>query len=287
MERMLLWLLAIVLVVASVILHVFYIDYQSAAKEYIFSWPANNVQRAKVIGREAGELVRPSVTRADYAIVGARMKAHEERWCRPTPAYYRVKGSQRYFIGIDQKEYWHCDVEFDRKQAVKDATRTIPGVTPGQALATVSKAYEGREILHGMVPGAQVRGGDRASTALWLGILAPLGLFVAAILAAAAALRRPAKANLPAFALAPAEPVQSRSTHARTASMADSLRARYGAHFPVATGNGTFSDPLVITERRDYVDIEYAVVRHALEDAGEEFQLEWPAPAARRRSPYR
>lgn len=43
-------------------------------------------------------------------------------------------------------------------------------------------------------------------------------------------------------------------------TLADLLREHLDSDFPVSTGNGKADDPLIITETRDYVGIEYAVV---------------------------
>ena len=55
-------------------------------------------------------------------------------------------------------------------------------------------------------------------------------------------------------------------------TLADLLREHLDSDFPVSTGNGKADDPLIITETRDYVGIEYAVVRHVLSMVREEYQ---------------
>lgn len=56
-------------------------------------------------------------------------------------------------------------------------------------------------------------------------------------------------------------------------SLAELLRADLGETFPVASGNGKRDDPLVVTELRDYVAVEYAVAHHVLDMLREERQL--------------
>lgn len=56
-------------------------------------------------------------------------------------------------------------------------------------------------------------------------------------------------------------------------SLADLLRQDLGEDFPVDHGNAKRDDPLVITEIRDYVAIEYMVARHVLTMLREEFAL--------------
>jgi len=56
-------------------------------------------------------------------------------------------------------------------------------------------------------------------------------------------------------------------------SLAELLRNDLGEHFPVASGNGKKDDPLVVTEKTDYVSVEYTVAHHVLDMLREERQL--------------
>ncbi|WP_132987229.1 hypothetical protein [Luteimonas terricola] len=54
----------------------------------------------------------------------------------------------------------------------------------------------------------------------------------------------------------------------------DVLKARFGDDFPVGSGSMKRDDPLVITEQRDYVSVEYGVAKFMLENMGVEFEFE-------------
>lgn len=57
------------------------------------------------------------------------------------------------------------------------------------------------------------------------------------------------------------------------ATLAELLLRDFGPDFPVLSGNGKVDSPLVISETRDYVAVEYAVIRRVIEAIGEEWQL--------------
>lgn len=52
------------------------------------------------------------------------------------------------------------------------------------------------------------------------------------------------------------------------------LESHFGGDFPVGAGTTKRDDPLVITDERDYVSIEYAVARFLLEKMGFEYEFE-------------
>ena len=56
-------------------------------------------------------------------------------------------------------------------------------------------------------------------------------------------------------------------------SLADLLREDLDPDLPVSAGNGKADDPLVITETRDYVSVEYAIAYHTLAMMNEEYKL--------------
>lgn len=56
-------------------------------------------------------------------------------------------------------------------------------------------------------------------------------------------------------------------------NLAELLRRDLGPDFPVVSGTSKVDSPLVISETRDYVAIEYAVVRQFMRAIGEEWKL--------------
>lgn len=54
----------------------------------------------------------------------------------------------------------------------------------------------------------------------------------------------------------------------------DLLEKRFGGDFPVGAGTTKRDDPLVITDQRDYVSIEYGVAKFLLEQMGFEYKFE-------------
>lgn len=54
----------------------------------------------------------------------------------------------------------------------------------------------------------------------------------------------------------------------------DLLEKRFGNDFPVGAGTTKRDDPLVITDQRDYVSIEYGVAKFLLEHMGYEYKFE-------------
>ena len=57
-------------------------------------------------------------------------------------------------------------------------------------------------------------------------------------------------------------------------SLAHVLLSELGPSFPISTGNAMTDDPLIITASRDYVSVEYAVVRHVLGKVRESYELD-------------
>lgn len=57
-------------------------------------------------------------------------------------------------------------------------------------------------------------------------------------------------------------------------SLAQLLLDDLGRNFPVASGNAKENDPLIITALKDYVAVEYAVVRHVLGKIHETYELD-------------
>ena len=56
-------------------------------------------------------------------------------------------------------------------------------------------------------------------------------------------------------------------------TLAELLHRDLGPDFPVVSGNGKDDSPLVVSETRDYVAVEYAVVRQVIRAMGEEWKL--------------
>ncbi|AKC86561.1 hypothetical protein [Pseudoxanthomonas suwonensis] len=56
-------------------------------------------------------------------------------------------------------------------------------------------------------------------------------------------------------------------------TLAELLHRDLGPDFPVLSGNGKDDSPLVVSETRDYVAVEHAVVRHVIRAMGEEGKL--------------
>ena len=67
------------------------------------------------------------------------------------------------------------------------------------------------------------------------------------------------------------EPNEEMSTPEMT--FAELLRRDLGHEFPVVSGTNKADSPLVISEKRDYVAIEYAIVRHVMRSIGEEWEV--------------
>ncbi len=55
--------------------------------------------------------------------------------------------------------------------------------------------------------------------------------------------------------------------------MRNALAAHFGNDFPVSSGSTTQDDPLIITEQRDYVSIEYVVAKHLLSELGLDYKF--------------
>jgi hypothetical protein len=56
-------------------------------------------------------------------------------------------------------------------------------------------------------------------------------------------------------------------------TLAKLLHRDLGPDFPVLSGDGKSDSPLVVSETRDYVAVEYAVVRQVIQAMGEEWKL--------------
>ena len=63
------------------------------------------------------------------------------------------------------------------------------------------------------------------------------------------------------------------TTTTTMATLAELLHRDLGPDFPVLSGNAKVDSPLVISETRDYVAVEYAVIRHVLRAIREEWEL--------------
>ena len=57
-------------------------------------------------------------------------------------------------------------------------------------------------------------------------------------------------------------------------TMSELLKNRLGNEFPVGTGSATREDPLLISEQRDYVSVEYTAAKFLLSEMGLEYKLE-------------
>jgi hypothetical protein len=58
-----------------------------------------------------------------------------------------------------------------------------------------------------------------------------------------------------------------------TMALAELLHRDLGADFPVISGTSKADSPLVISEMRDYVAVEYAVIRQVMRTIGEEWEM--------------
>ncbi|KAF1700591.1 hypothetical protein [Pseudoxanthomonas kaohsiungensis] len=58
-----------------------------------------------------------------------------------------------------------------------------------------------------------------------------------------------------------------------TTTFAEILRRDLGPDFPVVSGTSKADSPLVISETRDYVAVEYAIARQFMRAIGEEWKL--------------
>jgi hypothetical protein len=140
------------------------------------------------------------------------------------------------------------------------------------------RSLDNKVVYFGMLPSNQIGGSPRLQRrdAFWVGIILPLTLVALAILCMLIPLGRrielpqEPKPLTPTLATPHLEPTQNSPP---MASLADLLREDIDASFPVSGGNGKRDDPLIVTEERDYVGVEYAVVRYVLGSIKENYKL--------------
>lgn len=282
----------------AVLLHTFYVDYRVHAKAYLVSWPATFSQRKAVLDSEAHSLVRPRRERR-YEVAGTSLYEQKEdfvsRYCEVTELYRRKYRNANImdipFADPEDSDYYRCSRKFvPKKPEVRiDVTS---GVSFAAARARVEQRYASKQIRFGMVPSVVVAGDEPSQTSFvksyWLGVLVPAAslLFTVFLLIGAirgggskAQVRSPDKPAGDAeralidakeiLGLADAEEV----SQGMEVTLAELIKSDFGPDFPVSGGNGKEHSPLVITATRDYVSVEYAVVRHVLTSVGEEYEL--------------
>lgn len=115
--------------------------------------------------------------------------------------------------------------------------------------------------------------------AFWAGVVVPAVLVWAALfLLTTLSKKKQEKAVDPAICEVnpiphQANPDLSTTDQQRDDSLAKLLLRDLGENFPVSGGNGKEDDPLIVTEKVDYVAIEYAAVRHVMATVREEYEL--------------
>lgn len=213
----------------AILLHTFYIGYQTNADTYIVSWTS------------------PSFAH----------NSHLELVARTT-----MKPERRY-------------ARYGRKEPV-----VYPEITYEQAMEIAKAKYP--STRHGMVPSWASAGRGEPSRAamsksLWLGLVLPGALLFGALalLVSAIQSRRQANQTQPtapksdgvlASYTSDSAPSRAQPTaHRKSELLADALKARFGEDLGVGPGRASREAPLIITEKVDYVSIEYAAAKFLME----------------------
>lgn len=166
-------------------------------------------------------------------------------------------------------------------QLAKDAELKNLMSKPEQKRKMALAAIDSQPIYFGLLATNIDKAAPRKSIneAFWLGVVVPISLVVIALLLAAqrrsmqqAGVVLPDEMEPPSPAGATSQVVQ-KDQLVDSPSLAELLLADFGPGFPIQSGDGSETDPLIVTAIKDYVAVEYAIVRHVLGSAGEEFQL--------------
>lgn len=299
---MLRWFAALISLTLAIMLHSFYVDYEVKygfrSNPYLISWPATSLQREAVIDQVARSLMRPRRERVDFSAVGVWHGLREEhirRYCSATERYRRLDTLDKPWRDPNDSVFFRCSRVFDIPKP-EPKTIVTPAVSYATARAHAEKNYASERIYFGMVPSFAVAGDAPSRTAFvktyWLGAIVPTALLALSVFLFFMGIRgrkgdiHPLASRSQPQVLAvqhsfdagdarsmPVEAGSAESTSRGKATLADLLRSDLGEHFPVSGGNGKVDSPLVITDARDYVAVEYAVVRHVLTAIGEEYKL--------------
>lgn len=249
------------LVALATILHNFYIAYRTNADTYILSWPAASHQHERFVESAARSMVRPERTVRRYNTnANAGFPNYRDNPDNGCVLVRQVDKSQPKWAQEGFLDY-HGNYRCKKPWTERSFTSEIqPGVSFEQALETVRARYP--SSAYGMIP-SRAAAGDQLSRAamsksLWLGVVLPVTLLFGALLLIVSALQSHRLRNA-----APAH--QEPTPDKPIAPLSNILKARFGRELGVGVGDTSREAPLVITDRRDYVAIEYAVVKFLLE----------------------
>ncbi|WP_298581284.1 hypothetical protein [uncultured Luteimonas sp.] len=269
-------LLGIVALLAGAwLLHSFYVSYEVNSEASVLSWTSTRGVHARYLDHLAKLNVRPEREQRRYnPHYGAGFPSYRDNpanGCRllreplPGTPKWAVEGFKEHPRNYRCERPWPVP-PFDEF--------VFPAVTYDDALATARVAHPTSRT--GMVP-SRASAGDspgpehRTST-LWLGVIAPAAMIFAALallISIFGSWRRGRAQSRPAL---PAAPIIATYAPKRAVALPDRLKAAFGNDLPVSVGDASRDSPLVITEKVDYVSIEYAVAKFLM--TGQEWKKE-------------
>ena len=288
--RPVVWFCSAVLIAVSFLLHLFYIEYQTNAKGYIFSFQATQKQIDSLASQIAPRYVQRERSWINESPTREELMAAENAYaklnCSFNPSKTNGWGEQT------AREYawaYDCSRPFV-PPPVKRTRVVVPAVSFESAYQRARKELGAKENLHGLRP-SQTLGGDQPSKtmiqkAFWLGIVLPM-LFMA--LSACLILyltatkinfankkitRRFEKSDSVA-SQSPSEP-QPQPKNEESINLRNLLKADFGIDFPISGGTGNSRDnPVVILreEPNDYTSCEYGVLKCIARGRGVEWKL--------------
>lgn len=269
--KVLAWICAIALSAAALVIHFFYVDYTYSARNYLFSWGAYSQEDIRKHADKAATLAS-SVDRSYTRCSPTPHEINLMRWAYKRENCEYIRGPRKSALEFDRDNDYRCDVAFE-PPPIK-CTRVNRDIS-------YQDAYRAAEIeLEGQRFGAAPRTNDQShERTFWIGILLPFVLVLLSSLATAAALRGSPNAVDRKSSRADAEQPSagdSKSSKPRPKQvfLAEAVRDHLGDDFPAPSGNGSRSDPLVISATKNYVKYEYEAARVAMKLLGLDYKSE-------------
>lgn len=266
---------AVALTLIALLIHFQYIEYGSATNGHILrlapapsDWVDIKQMRRKAVLIEADDATIMEGLDPTSPLPGRATRAGFEAAAAAAYAAAMAVDDDRTPDSLEaETEAKLRDAESDAARSkVRERARELRNIE-------LAKIADSRGYF-GMLPTRDLDGTDSRSRdkAFWIGLIVPVVVIFFAILIIRLPMEslRIRKFTVKHGAQVGLQPSPPRNA---SASFCDSLRASYGEGFPVAAGNATEDDPLVITELHDYVGIEHAAIRHACEGSGQDFRI--------------
>lgn len=255
------------LVAVAALLHSFYVDYRLNAPSYLISWNSPRGLHQAFVEAVAKNMVRPErQVRRHNPRAGEGFPAYRDNpdnGCRLVREGYGPEAPtwmRQAFL--DHHANYRCRKPWPKTTFYFE---TIPAVGYEEALAKANAAHPTSK--YGMAPSRSSAGDEpsrsAAAKSMWLGIILPALMLFGALALLISIVHSSRRSPAPSQ-----RPVREKVLGGmafENDTLSKRLRSKFGPDLGVAGGDATRSNPLVITDKLDYVSIEYAVAKFLME----------------------